>query len=133
MLLAAPPSLAQTRDPEVTWTRADDTRRIDFPATVKGGQVLAIDTHSTRPVQRRRGLADHAGMGGRAGPPGRLCSHRPPGSSPLRLADVATRTTITAHTPSRPRRPCGSARGSSRSPALRSPAACLGAISTRCS
>ncbi len=44
-LLAAQPSAAQLLD-ERTWTRAVDTRRIDFPATAKGEAVLAIDTHT---------------------------------------------------------------------------------------
>lgn len=43
-LLAAAPGLAQQKD-EMTWTRANDARRIDFPATAKGDQVLAVDTH----------------------------------------------------------------------------------------
>lgn len=44
-LLSAQPGLAQLRD-EMTWTRASDTRRIDFPATPNGEQVLAVDTHT---------------------------------------------------------------------------------------
>lgn len=44
-LLFAQPGLAQLRD-EMTWTRANDTRRIDFPATPNGEQVLAVDTHT---------------------------------------------------------------------------------------
>lgn len=44
-LLAGQPGVAQTV-PERTWTRADDTRRIDFPATAKGEAVLAVDTHT---------------------------------------------------------------------------------------
>ncbi len=38
--------LAAQTAPERTWTRADDTRRIDFPVTAKGEQVLAVDTHT---------------------------------------------------------------------------------------
>ncbi len=44
-LLSAQSGAAQTA-PERTWTRADGARRIDFPATAKGEQVLAIDTHT---------------------------------------------------------------------------------------
>ncbi len=43
--LSAQPGLAQTA-PERTWTRTDDTRRIAFPVTARGEQVLAIDTHT---------------------------------------------------------------------------------------
>lgn len=44
-LLTGRPGFAQTA-PERTWTRVHDTRRIDFPATAKGEQVLAVDTHT---------------------------------------------------------------------------------------
>lgn len=45
VLLAGQPGVAQTA-PERTWTRANDTRRIDFPATAKAERVLAVDTHT---------------------------------------------------------------------------------------
>ncbi|USQ97558.1 Sb-PDE family phosphodiesterase [Caulobacter sp. RL271] len=44
-LLSAQPAFAQSPD-EMTWTRAGDTRRIDFPITAKGERVLAVDTHT---------------------------------------------------------------------------------------
>jgi hypothetical protein len=44
-LLAAGPGATQSK-PEFTWTRANDTRRIDFPVTTKGDRVLAVDTHT---------------------------------------------------------------------------------------
>jgi 3',5'-nucleoside bisphosphate phosphatase len=45
LLVAALPSAAQAPD-ERSWTRANDTRRIEFPATIKGDRVLAVDTHT---------------------------------------------------------------------------------------
>ncbi len=44
-LMVAQPGAAQVLD-ERTWTRAVDTRSIDFPATARGEQVLAVDTHT---------------------------------------------------------------------------------------
>lgn len=44
-LVSGSPALTQTA-PERTWTRANDVRRIDFPATAQGEAVLAIDTHT---------------------------------------------------------------------------------------
>ncbi|WP_300577238.1 Sb-PDE family phosphodiesterase [Phenylobacterium sp.] len=43
--LAPPPTAAQAVG-ERTWTRANDSRTIEFPTTAKGNKVLAIDTHT---------------------------------------------------------------------------------------
>lgn len=45
LFFAAAPAGAQS-PPERTSTRAHDTRRIEFPATAAGDQVLAVDTHT---------------------------------------------------------------------------------------
>lgn len=44
-LLSAQSGVAQTK-PEITWTRANDARRIAFAPTAGGEQVLAVDTHT---------------------------------------------------------------------------------------
>lgn len=44
-LLAGSPAAAQVAA-ERTWTRANDSRAIEFPVTAKGNKVLAVDTHT---------------------------------------------------------------------------------------